>query len=63
MPNLQGTTSVGRVVGGRSYAARSNGGEELSRRCSSGVRAATSGVRAQGRQSIGAVRADVARRC
>ena len=58
MPNLRGASPVSRDVGGRSYAAQTDGGEESSRRCSGGVRAATDGVRAQGRQSFVAVRTD-----
>ena len=48
MPNLRGASPVGRVVGGRSYAARSDSREEPSRRYSSGMSVATSGVRALG---------------
>ena len=35
MPNLRGASPVGRDEGGRSYAARADGGEETSRRRSS----------------------------
>ena len=34
MPNLRGASPVGRDGGGRSYAARTDGGEETNGRCS-----------------------------